>query len=284
MKFNKLQGLGNDFVLLDGRGGLPEALPALAEKMCHRRFGVGADGLLLLLDSLTADFQMRMLNPDGSEAEACGNGLRCLVRYIVDNGLNAADSLSIETLAGVRLAKLIRRAGHIQEFQVSMGKPIFEPSAIPVRIEPDRGEMFDMMLGNYPLTVKGRQLNLSFVSMGNPHAVMLLDEPVSAFPLEQIGPLVETDTLFPRGVNFEIGRVLDGHNIEMRVWERGAGETLACGSGACALAVASRLAGHTGNRAGIHLLGGKAEVEWDGEGEVWLTGPAETVFTGNWPG
>jgi len=284
MKFTKLQGLGNDFVLLDARAGLPEGLPALAVKMCHRRFGVGADGILLLLDSVQADFKMRMLNPDGSEAEACGNGLRCLVRYIADNGLNAADTLSIETLAGVRRANLIRREGRVQQIQVSMGKPIFEAAAIPVKVEPGYGEMLGLMLGNYPLAVKGRQLNLNFVSMGNPHAVMLLDQPVSAFPLEQIGPLVEKDNLFPRGVNFEIGRVLDGHSIEMRVWERGAGETLACGSGACALAVASRLAGYTGNRVEIHLLGGKAEVDWDGEGDVWLSGPAETVFTGIWPG
>ncbi len=282
MRFTKLHGLGNDFVLLDVRSGLPEALPLLAEKMCRRRFGVGADGLLLLLDSAAADFKMRVLNPDGSEAEACGNGLRCLVRYVVDNGLNADDTVSIETLAGVRRANIIRQIGQAPRIQVSMGRPIFEPSAIPVKIEPNRGEMLGVMMGNYPAVVGTRRLRLNFVSMGNPHAVMLLDEPVSAFPLELVGPLVEKAPLFPRGVNFEIGRVLDERTIEMRVWERGAGETLACGSGACALAVASRLAGYTGNSVNIHLPGGKAEVEWDGEGEVWLAGPAETVFTGNW--
>lgn len=283
MRFTKLQGLGNDFVLVDARELGRKDWPKLAEAVCQRRFGVGADGLLLLLDSQVADFRMRVFNPDGSEAEACGNGLRCLVRYIAEQGLSSKDSLLIETIAGVRQARLVRRAGRVERIQAGMGKPEFAPDKIPMSAESGRGSLFDIMLGDYPLEVGGRKLRLSFVSMGNPHAVFFTGSPVSDFPLSRVGPLMQKNKLFPRGVNFEVAHVLNSESIEMRVWERGAGETLACGSGACAVAVAAQLIGLTGQRVEIKLPGGLAEVSWDGRGEVRLTGPAEIVFSGEWP-
>ena len=284
MKFTKLQGLGNDFVLIDAREAPGEDWPGLSNKICERRFGVGSDGLLLLLDSRSADFHMRMFNPDGSEAEACGNGLRCLLRYIEEKGLNVRDSLLIETKAGVRQAKLVRQGGKVALIRVSMGKPSFEPGSIPVAAEPGRGKKLDIMLGDYPLRIEDRELHLNFVSMGNPHAVFFIPGPVAEFPLTQVGPKVEKNVLFPRGVNFEIVQVTGPGKCSMRVWERGAGETLACGSGACAVAVAAKLKGLAGDSLEITLPGGTAQVGWDGIGEVWLTGPAEIVFTGEWPG
>jgi diaminopimelate epimerase len=282
MNFTKLQGLGNDFLLFDARKLQTCDWPALAQAMCPRRFGVGSDGLLLLLDSKTADFRMRMFNPDGSEAEACGNGLRCLVRYIVDQGLNAKSSLSIETMAGIRQARLVMEDGETALIQVSMGKPVFESGEVPVLPEANKGISFGPMLGDYPLTIDGRTVVLNFVSMGNPHAVYFVSGSVKEFPLEAVGPLVEKNSIFPRGVNFEIVKMTGHSACDMRVWERGAGETLACGSGACAVAVASKLRDLSGDNITIRLPGGNASVSWDGRGEVWLTGPAVVVFTGQW--
>lgn len=283
MKFTKLQGLGNDFILYDALGAMEQVWTEISKKICHRRFGVGSDGLLLLLDSNIADFRMRMFNPDGSEAEACGNGLRCLTRYIVSQSLNLRDTLLIETLGGIRKARLIKSGGKVARIQVSMGEPIFEPQAIPIVAESGRGSIFDIMLGDYPITIADKNLELNFVSMGNPHAVFFTSEPISDFPLSIIGPQVEKYPLFPRGVNFEIANITRQGGCSMRVWERGAGETLACGSGACAVAVAAILRGFVKDNLIIELPGGRAEVRWDRKGEVWLTGPAEIVFTGDWP-
>lgn len=283
MKFTKLQGLGNDFVLFDARRSRLRTWPEMAQRICARRFGVGADGVLLLLTSEKADFRMRIFNPDGSEAEACGNGLRCLVRYISEEGLTDKNSLTIETKEGIRQANLLTRGGRVALFKVSMGKPVFCADKIPVLCESGSGIDFSGMLGDYPVDIAGRRLFLNFVSMGNPHAVHFLSEPVREFPLASVGSLVEKYRLFPRGTNFEIARMIGPDICEMRVWERGAGETLACGSGACAVAVAARLKGFCGEKLDIQLPGGVLEASWNGNGEVWLTGPAEIAFNGNWP-
>jgi len=282
MLFTKLQGLGNDFVLIDGRE-LDGNWADLAPAMCARRFGIGADGLLVLLNSQDAAYRMRMFNPDGSEAEACGNGLRCLVRYIASRDLNREGVMLIETKAGIRQAMLLSRHDPLDQIKVSMGRPDFKPESLPVQTEGDKGTVINDMLGDYPLAAGNTELLLNFVSMGNPHAVSFIRGPVSEFPLSAVGPIVEESLLFPRGVNFEIVRMIDAQRCEMRVWERGAGETLACGSGACAVAVAARQRGVSGDNLEIRLPGGVAEVSWDGSGEVWLTGPAEVVFNGEWP-
>ncbi|MCL1885808.1 MAG: diaminopimelate epimerase [Dehalococcoidia bacterium] len=280
MRFTKLQGLGNDFVLLDGRGNERD-WAQLAVAMCRQHFGVGSDGLLVLQTSEKADFLMRMFNPDGTESEACGNGLRCFVRYLADNVVkDDTKELKIETLAGVRQTKLIEDSALIQ---VAMGQPEFSLSAIPVAADAGCGKTFDIMTGDWPLDVHGRRLMLNFVSMGNPHAVYFTDEPVGNFPLEDVGLIVATHPLFPKGANFEVARALDSHKIEVRVWERGAGETLACGSGACAVAVAAQLRGLCADNVEILLPGGSACVEWSKGKDVLLTGPAEVVFSGEWP-
>ena len=282
MHFTKLQGLGNDFVLVDARGK-DRDWSRLAKAMCRLHFGIGADGLLVLLHSEEADFRMRVFNPDGSEAEACGNGLRCFVRYLVDQKMGSGDTFSIETMAGIRPARLIKDGGKTLRIQAGMGKPEFKPVDIPVALEPGKGKLFDIMMGDYPLEMSGRKLRLNFVSMGNPHAVCFIDEPVADFPLKNIGPAMEKYKLFPRGVNFEVARVVSRSRIEMRVWERGVGETLACGSGACAVAIAGQLLGLSDSKVEVLLSGGSAEVEWPKKAEALLTGPAEAVFTGEWP-
>ncbi len=287
MKFTKLQGAGNDFVLME-TSDTGRDWSRLALAMCHRRFGIGSDGLLLLMPSDKADFRMRMFNPDGSEAEVCGNGLRCLVRYILDRGLikgKKASDLSIETKAGVRKAQVVPEAGRDKEIRVSLGVPRFAPAEIPVSVEKGRGgvilDIKSMMA--YTIMVDGHELSLNLVSMGNPHAVCFVSQPVADFPLESLGPRVEHHKVFPQRTNFEVVQVLNNCEIAARVWERGAGETLACGSGAAAIAVASQLRGFVGKKVTIRLPGGTLNVEWDGTGEVWLGGPAEAVFTGEWP-
>jgi diaminopimelate epimerase len=283
MKITKLQGLGNDFILVDGRETSRANWNLIARAICDRRLGVGSDGLLVLLAAKTADFRMRMFNPDGSEAEACGNGLRCFVRFISENKLNSCDKLRIETKAGMRRALIVREKGKLAGIKVSMGQPQLELSEIPVVASPNRGKLFGEMLGDYPLEAGGFKLKLDFVSMGNPHAIYFISNPLRSFPLNEIGPLVENNKLFPNHVNFEIACLLGANKLEMRVWERGAGLTLACGTGACAVFVAARQRGLVGNQAEIKLPGGKAEVSWDGKDEAYLKGPAEVVFTGFWP-
>jgi diaminopimelate epimerase len=277
MKFVKMQGTGNDFVLIDARK-LKKDWSELAQKMCHRHFGIGSDGLLLVEHSHSADLRMRMFNPDGSEAEACGNGIRCFAKYAVESGLAQGDSLLIETLAGVREVKVFADGSRIHRVRVGMGQPRLGAEDIPVALAGAAAPILD-----YPLLIEGRRLPLTFVSMGNPHAVCFLEEPVSDFPLAELGPRVEHHPMFPQRANFEIANVQDGRRIAARVWERGVGETLSCGSGACAIAVASRLHGYTENQVDITLRGGMLTLEWDGSGEVYLSGPAETVFTGEWP-
>jgi diaminopimelate epimerase len=264
-----MHGAGNDFVIIDARQ-MERDWAKLARAICQRHFGVGADGLLLVLPSRVADFRMRMFNPDGSEAEACGNGLRCLARYVWEKGLSEHQELTIETAAGVRKASLVCP----ERIWVNLGLPRLEPEQIPVLIEKGKRE--------HLLLVAGREIRLNFVSLGNPHAVTFVEEPVEAFPLEVIGPEVEHHPLFPHRVNFEVANILNHRRIKARVWERGAGETLACGSGACAIAAAAQLQGRVEKEVDIILPGGVLLVRRDERGEIWLSGPTEMVFNGHW--
>jgi len=310
MKFSKLQASGNDFILLDAEAVasdlLRDSIPTLAWYMCRYHFGIGADGLILVGKSEIADLKMRIFNPDGSEAEACGNGLRCAAKYAIEQGtcqplrhseshfpLNSspAFALTIETSSGIRQAEANILENEVRHVEVSMGKPQFQPDQIPVALTQTlplegRGQggskAKQSPILNYPVMVKERKLTLSLLSLGNPHAVAFLFRSVAKFPLDRVGPAVEKHPMFPKRTNFEIARVLDKGKIEARVWERGVGETLACGSGACAIAVAAQLLGYVGNNVDIIFPGGTLAVSWDGVGEVLLSGPVEEVFTGEW--
>ena len=287
MNFTKLQGAGNDFALVE-TADTAHNWSQLAVSICNRHFGVGADGLILLMPSDVADYKMRIFNADGSEAEACGNGLRCLVRYVFERGLasnQGAKELLIETVAGIRKAKITEVSGRPIEIRVNLGVPRFAAKDIPVVIEEGSAGLVDIKsMLSYTVTVGNHKLELNFVSMGNPHAVHFSSRPVASFPLAQLGPRVEHHKMFPQRTNFEVARVLSREQIEARVWERGVGETLACGSGAAAVAVAAQLNDLVDARVTIALPGGNLEVVWDGMGEVFLGGPAEIVFTGEWPG
>ena len=282
IEFTKVQGAGNDFVLIEDDGTARD-WENLTPAMCDRHFGIGGDGLLLVVKSKKADCRMRVFNLDGSEADACGNGLRCVVRYVLEKGLvkPKAGRLTVETMAGVRQVRV--GSGKKPSIQVFMGKPVFAAKDIPVTTGQGSKSLDIIPILDYPLTINGKKLLLNCVSMGNPHAVHFIDSSVAGFPLEVIGPKVEKHRIFPKRVNFEIVRILDSTRFEARVWERGVGETLACGSGACAIAVMARMHGIINNKVDIMLPGGTLNIEWDGQGEVLLSGPAELVFSGEWP-
>ena len=285
MNFTKMHGAGNDFILVE-TNDTQRNWSKLAITMCDRHFGIGGDGLILVMPSDKADARMREFNPDGSEAEACGNGIRCLARFVFEKGLVGpeAEQISVETLAGIRKLKLLKKGNRLISIQAAMGKPAFGAQEIPVLLEQGgKKTVYIKLMLSYPVTVEGTDLLLNFVSMGNPHAVFFQKSPVADFPLTQLGPKVEHLSIFPRRTNFEIARVINRKQIEVRVWERGAGETLACGSGACAVAVAAQLYGYADKKVDIKLPGGTLQIEWDGAGEVLMSGPAETVFTGEWP-
>jgi diaminopimelate epimerase len=285
MDFTKMQGAANDFVLIETSNARSE-WSELAIAMCDRHLGIGADSLLLLLPSNKADFKMRIFDADGSEAETCGNGIRCLAKYIFEKGLisHETDEITIETIAGISKVKLEKKGGKLMKIWANMGEPEFSAARIPVAIKPGEGGVIDIKsMLCYRVTMDRIDLALNLISMGNPHAVHFCQEPVSEFPLSIIGPQVESLPLFPNRVNFEVARVLSRQHLEARVWERGVGETLACGSGACAIMVASRLLGYTEHKVDIKLPGGTLDAEWNGAGEVILGGPAETVFEGKWP-
>jgi diaminopimelate epimerase len=285
MEFTKMHGAANDFVMVDGRK-IKRDWSKMAIAVCDRHLGIGADSLIILLPSDKADFGMRTFDTDGSEAETCGNGIRCLARYVLEKGLVSPDivEMTIETVATVNKIKPERKGGRVVKFWANMGKPRLAAAQIPVNVKAGRGEVIDIksMLA-YKVTAGGLELILNLVSMGNPHAVHFMDKPVADFPMSRIGPLVENLPIFPNRVNFEVARVLDKNHIEARVWERGVGETLACGSGACAITVASKLNGYTESKVDIKLRGGVLNAEWNGAGEVILGGPAVVVFEGIWP-
>jgi len=285
MNFTKMQGAANDFVLVE-TNGVQREWPEVAIAICNRHLGVGADSMLLLTPSDKADFGMRVFDTDGSEAETCGNGIRCLAKYVFNKGLISPDidEISVETISGVLKVKLVKNGKELSSVWANMGKPEFRADRIPLDMSLAPGRVVDInnML-SCEVEVYGMTLELNIVSMGNSHAVHFSREPVSEFPMSRIGPKVENLPMFPKRINFEVARVLNGKELEARVWERGVGETLACGSGACAITVASKLLGFTENKVDIILPGGTLSAEWNGNKEVILGGPAETVFEGKWP-
>jgi diaminopimelate epimerase len=283
LDFTKMHGTGNDFILIDCRDkSVDDLLSAggdISRRLCHRRFGIGADQLLLLYDSDTADFRMRIFNADGSEVEMCGNGIRCLARYIWDRGLSDKDELIVETLAG-----MIRPVREGDLVKVDMGEPALEPEKIPVKITKSPELMAHsskdaLRIVDFPLMSAGREFRITCVSMGNPHAVIVVDS-VDDLDLEKYGPPIENDPLFPNRINVEFIEISDRGRIRMRVWERGAGETMACGTGASAAVVAACLQGLTDKKVVVGLLGGELVVEWNEDNHVWMTGPAVEVFEG----
>lgn len=272
IRFTKMHGLGNDFVLIDCREGLLPDPASLARRLCHRRLGIGADQLLLLCSSVVADFEMAIFNADGSEVEMCGNGIRCLAKYVWDRRYSEKKVIDVETSAGIirpeRIGSLIR---------VDMGQPIFEPERIPVKVE--ETWVRDQKVIDHPLTVNEALFRVTCLSMGNPHAVIVVDK-VSSFPVAYYGPLIENSRIFPKRTNVEFIEVLNTKEIGMRVWERGAGETTACGTGASAAAVASHLKGLTERSVTVHIAGGDLAIEWAENNRVFMTGPAVEVFRG----
>lgn len=268
-----MQALGNDFIVIDARKSdiaEPVALrepSALSRRLCKRRFGIGADQLLLLSGSATADFKMRIFNADGSEVEMCGNGIRCLAKYIWDRKLNDKKILDIETQAGV-----IRPEKTGDMVRVDMGEPVMEAGKIPVNLEET--------VIDYGLGIENKTFPVTCVSMGNPHAVIFIDN-VLNFPVSYYGPKIENHSLFPRRTNVEFVEILNPAEIKMRVWERGSGETMACGTGACAGAVASNIKGFAERKVTVHLEGGDLLIEWAEDNHVYMTGPAEEVFEGS---
>ncbi|HUV05470.1 MAG TPA: diaminopimelate epimerase [Armatimonadota bacterium] len=278
LEFTKAHGIGNDFIIIDClRGNLGDTnLARLAVRLCDRNFGIGGDGLILILPSERADFRMRTINSDGSEAEMCGNGIRCLARYLFDRGL-AGESVAVETLAGVKPIGIVRGEGCGVGFTVDMGVPRLEAEEIPV-------SGFDGRVISRPLEVDGTQFSITCVSMGNPHCVILAGSngaPVDRSTLESLGPKIENHPAFPSRTNVEFARVVSDHELQVDVWERGAGITLACGTGACASVVAGVLNGKVGRKATVYLTGGDLLVDWREDGAVYMTGPAEEVFTGS---
>jgi diaminopimelate epimerase len=283
MKFTKMQATGNDFILVES-ANLNHNWNDLATKMCHRHFGIGADGLILV-DSSQEPLFMRIFNADGSEAEVCGNGLRCFSKYVFDNGLITDHNIKVNTPSGIKQSSVYLEQGKVVEVKVNMGIPEFSADEIPVKIAHQATSPKDSdinIIMDYPLDISGMKLALTFVNMGNPHSVNFIPSDVSEYPLNTVGPSVEHHPIFPERTNFEIVNVINKHTIKARVWERGVGETLACGSGACAIAVAARIKNLIDNQVDIIMPGGKLTIEWAMKGDVFLRGAAETVFTGEW--
>ena len=276
MKFTKMQGIGNDYVYVNCLQETIENPSELAKKISDRHYGVGSDGLIMINPSDKADFEMEMYNADGSRGEMCGNGIRCVAKYVYDYGLTDKTSISVETLAGIKYLDLTVEDGKVVLVKVDMGKPMLRPEEVHVVSEKE--EVIDE-----PITVDGQEYRMTCVSMGNPHAVVFIDQDVKEFPLETVGVKFENHERFPKRVNTEFVNVLDRHTAQMRVWERGSGETLACGTGACAVAVACALNGLTEDEVTVKLLGGDLQIKWDREkNTVYMTGPAEVVFDGEW--
>lgn len=275
MHFHKIHGLGNDFVLTRDLDPAQHDLARTARALCDRHFGIGADGLILVLPSEKADFSMRIFNPDGSEAEMCGNGIRCFAKYVYEQGLTTKTSLTVETLAGLVKPELHVVGGEVQEVRVDMGRPRLTAPEIPV-VGYGSG-----VVKEAELQVEGWNLNFTAVSMGNPHAVIRVDN-LTRVPWQTLGPAVETASAFPRKTNVEFAQVLGPQEVQVAVWERGAGPTLACGTGASATVVALSLTGHLERRATVHLPGGDLEIVWAEDDHVYMTGPATTVFAGEY--
>ena len=277
LNFIKMHGAGNDYVYVDGmKYQIPDE-SAAAKKLSDRHFSIGGDGLIIIKKGTKADYEMVMYNADGSRGAMCGNGIRCVAKYLFDEGYtNNEKEFTIESMGAIKHIKVNVIDGKAVSARVDMGKPILKASDIPVNFNGEK-------CVNQPVTFADREFNMTCVSMGNPHAVMFIDEHPSEFDLNKYGSIAEQDTsLFPDRVNAEFAKVIDRENIEMRVYERGAGETLACGTGACATAVSAILNGYCDNKVTVHLLGGDLLIEWSGNenDSVIMTGPAEYAFTG----
>ena len=273
MKFTKMHGIGNDYVYVNGFEEKIENPSELAIKISNRNFSVGSDGLILINPSKVADFEMEMYNADGSRGEMCGNGMRCVGKYVYDYGLTDKTRVSVETLAGIKYLDLTVEDGKVKLVKVDMGSPILTPEEIPVVAQGDT-------VIDESIIVDGKEYRMTAVSMGNPHTVVYMND-VQGLDIEKVGPHFENHERFPKRVNTEFVRVIDRKTVEMRVWERGSGETLACGTGACAVAVASILNNLTEDKVTVKLLGGDLFIEWDREANrVYMTGPAEVSFDG----
>ncbi|NPV47337.1 MAG: diaminopimelate epimerase [Armatimonadetes bacterium] len=272
MRFTKMHGLGNDYLYFDGFAEDLERydLARLSQLLSDRHFGVGSDGIILILPSDRADFRMRMFNSDGSEGEMCGNGIRCFAKFVYDRGLTTKTELEVETGAGIIRPTMIVENGKVTWVRVDMGQPRLKRGQIPMGGDPEAPAQ------GVVIELPGKAYTAHCVSMGNPHCVIFVDEITDAQVLGD-GPLLETHELFPRKTNVEFAQVLSSRELRMRVWERGAGETLACGTGACATAVAAHLAGHCGREVTVHLRGGDLKIEWRADDRVMMTGPATTV-------
>ncbi|MDT8440688.1 MAG: diaminopimelate epimerase [Desulfuromonadales bacterium] len=277
MRFTKMHGAGNDYIYIDG-GSEQVTEPAdLARKLSDRHFGVGGDGLILILPSESADLRMRIFNADGSEAEMCGNGLRCVAKYAYDRQLVSGCDLTIETGAGLLPVRvLVNAAGRVDRVRVNMGRPRLNRAALPMTGAADE-QVIDA-----ELQLADRSFRITCVSMGNPHCVIFVDGDVDLFPVETYGPLLENHPLFPQRTNVEFVQVLSPEVVRQRTWERGAGETLACGTGAAAVTVAGLLTGRTAGQLRNRLRGGELQMEWDGVNEIFMTGPAVEVFQGDY--
>lgn len=276
MKFTKMQGLGNDYVYVNCLQEKIDNPPAVAKFVSDRHFGIGSDGLIMINPSQVADFEMEMYNADGSRGEMCGNGIRCVGKYVYDYGLTDKTSISVETLGGIKYLDLIVENGKVKYVKVNMGTPGLSPESIPIVME---DAQVDKVIDE-PITVLEKEYRMTGVSMGNPHTVVYIND-VAGLEIEKIGPFFENHERFPKRINTEFAKVLDRQTVEMRVWERGSGETLACGTGACAVAVSSILNGYTDDKVTVKLLGGDLKIEWDREEDVvYMTGSAVVVFDG----
>ena len=273
MKFTKMHGIGNDYVYVNCFEESVKNPAEVSKFVSDRHFGIGSDGLILISPSAIADFRMNIYNADGSQAEMCGNGIRCVAKYVYDYGLTDKTEISVETLAGIKYLRLQVENGKVASVEVNMGAPILEPKEIPVTVE-------ESPVVNVPVEVKGKIYHMTCVSMGNPHAIIFMNN-VKDLDIAAIGPYFENHTVFPKRTNTEFVEVLDRNTVNMRVWERGSDETLACGTGACATTVACILNDKTENEVTVHLLGGNLKIRWDREAnQVYMTGPATVVFDG----
>lgn len=274
LRFTKMHGLGNDYVYMDAINQKIENRSELAKFVSDRHFGIGSDGLILICPSEKADFRMQMFNQDGSEAEMCGNGIRCVGKFVYDKGLTKKETITVETLAGIKTLVMTAKNGKIETARVDMGEPILEPEKIPVISN-------ENPVKNLKLEVEDKKFIFTCVSMGNPHAVTFIKEDVNKLDICKYGAKLEINKAFPKKANIEFINVIDDKTLKMRVWERGAGETLACGTGACAVTVSAILNGYTKRVVTVHLLGGDLKIEWNkNDNHVYMTGPATTVFEG----
>ena len=275
MKFTKMQGLGNDYVYVNCVEKKMENASQIAIAVSDRHYGIGSDGLILINSSEVADFEMEMYNADGSRGEMCGNGIRCVGKYVYDYGLTDKTHITIETLAGIKYLDLQVEDGKVKQVRVNMGSPLLRPEEIPIALEGER--VIDV-----PISINDIVYRMTGVGMGNPHTVVFLND-IEQMKIEEIGPKFENHSYFPNRVNTEFVKVIDRTHVKMRVWERGSGETLACGTGACAVAVACILNGLTEEDVTVSLLGGDLQIQWERkENIVYMTGPAEVVFDGEW--